>query len=107
MFYNGFTQKEMANSYGVNKLGVEHLNPFFTGGVLFDIQSIKGRRMNKGEEIKVEDLQKALKAQNMSESDIKPGDAVFIQTGWGELWKKDNATFNGGAPGIGSKRANG
>ena len=59
--------------YGVNKLGVEHLNPFFTGGVLFDIQSIKGRRMNKGEEIKVKDLQKALKAQNISESDIKPG----------------------------------
>ena len=105
MFYNGFTQKEMANSYGVNKLGVEHLNPFFTGGVLFDIQSIKGRRMNKGEEIKVEDLQKALKAQNMSESDIKPGDAVFMQTGWGELWKKDNATFNGGAPGIGVEAA--
>ena len=61
MFFNGFTQKEMANSYGVNKLGVEHLNPFFTGGVLFDIQSIKGRRMNKGEEIKVEDLQRHLK----------------------------------------------
>ena len=41
----------------------------------------------------------------MSESDIKPGDAVFMQTGWGELWKKDNATFNGGAPGIGVEAA--
>lgn len=100
-FYNGFSQKEMANSYGVNKLGVEHLNPFFTRGVLFDIQTIRGRRMNKGEEITVADLQAALKAQKMSEADVKPGDAVFFNTGWGSLWKKDNATFNSGAPGIG------
>ncbi len=100
-FYNGFTQKEMSNSYGVNKLGMEHLNPFFTGGVLFDIQNICGRRMNKGEEITVADIQVALKAQNMSEADLKPGDAAFFNTGWGSLWKKDNATFNGGAPGIG------
>lgn len=104
-FYNGFTQKEMSNAYGVNKLGVEQINPFFTGGVLFDIQNIRGRRMNKGEEIKVADLQAALKAQKMSEADIKPGDAVFVNTGWGSLWKKDNATFNGGAPGIGVEAA--
>jgi len=37
----------------------------------------------------------------LTEDDLKPGDAVFFNTGWGSLWKKDNATFNGGAPGIG------
>jgi kynurenine formamidase len=100
-FYNGFTTQEMSNAYGVNKLGVEQLDPFFTRGVLMDVQRLRGRRMNKGEEITAADLQAALKAQNMSEADIRPGDAVFVNTGWGSLWKKDNATFNSGAPGIG------
>ena len=106
MFYNGFTQKEMANSTASTNSGW-NTSIRSSPAVLFDIQSIKGRRMNKGEEIKVEDLQKALKAQNMSESDIKPGDAVFMQTGWGELWKKDNATSMAALRVLSSKRPNG
>jgi kynurenine formamidase len=36
----------------------------------------------------------------MSERDILPGDALFYHTGWGSLWKIDNARFNSGAPGL-------
>src|SRR5215831_9349642 len=32
---------------------------------------------------------------------VKPGDCVFVHTGWGSLWNKDNATFGKGEPGIG------
>ena len=43
----------------------------------------------------------AMQRQNMQQSDIKPGDAVFFNTGWGSLWMKDNNRFNSGEPGIG------
>ena len=57
--------------------------------------------MEAGEEISVADLRAALQKQNMSESDIKPGDAIFFNTGWGSLWRKNNDKFNSGEPGIG------
>ncbi len=100
-FYNGFSQHDMAGSYGLAKLGIEHLNPFFTRGILVDVRDLKGRMLDKGEELSVADITGALKKQGMSASDITPGDAVLFRTGWGELWKKDNARFNSGAPGIG------
>lgn len=37
----------------------------------------------------------------MSEDNIKPGDAIFFNTGWGQLWMKNNDRFNSGEPGIG------
>jgi TAT (twin-arginine translocation) pathway signal sequence len=33
-FYNGFTEAEMADPYGLKKLGIEKVKPFFTRGVL-------------------------------------------------------------------------
>ena len=48
----------------------------------------------------------ALQKQNMQESDIKPGDGIFFNTGWGSLWKKNNDKFNSGEPGIGLEVAN-
>jgi kynurenine formamidase len=39
------------------------------------------------------------------EDDIKPGDAVFFNTGWGSLWLKDNARYNRGEPGPGEEVA--
>ena len=100
-FYNGFTEAEMANAYGLQKLGVENCKPFFTHGVLVDVAALKGRMLNLGEEISVADVQAALQRQGVAESSIQPGDGVFFNTGWGSLWKKDNAKFNSGEPGIG------
>ena len=57
--------------------------------------------MDAGEEITVADLRAALQKQNMQEADIKEGDAVFFNTGWGKLWMKNNDKFNSGEPGIG------
>lgn len=104
-FYNGVSTQEMAGAYGLKKLGVEQLNPFFTRGILMDVRAVKGRMLDKGEEITVQDLKAALGKQGLAEDDITPGDAVFVNTGWGSLWKKDNARFNGGAPGIGVESA--
>jgi kynurenine formamidase len=100
-FYNGFTEVQMANAYGLQKLGMEHCKPFFTRGVLVDVAALKGRMLNLGEEITPADVLAALQRQNIAESSIQPGDGIFFNTGWGSLWMKDNAKFNSGEPGIG------
>ena len=57
--------------------------------------------MEAGEEISLADVRAALQRQNMSEDSIKPGDGIFFNTGWGQLWMKNNDRFNAGEPGIG------
>jgi kynurenine formamidase len=100
-FYNGFTELDMADANGLKKLGIEKCKPFFTRGVLVDVAGLKGRMLNQGEEIKVADVRGALQRQGIAESSIQPGDGIFFNSGWGSLWMKDNAKFNGGEPGIG------
>jgi kynurenine formamidase len=100
-FYNGFTEVDLANAYGLQKLGIEKLKPFFTRGVVIDVAGLKGRMLDKGEEISVADVQAALAKQGIAESSFTPGDGIFFNTGWGSLWMKDNARFNSGEPGIG------
>jgi kynurenine formamidase len=100
-YYNGHTENEIGDAYGLKKLGVEKLKPFFTRGHLVDIQAVKGAMMDAGQEITVADVRAALQKQGLQESDIKPGDAIFFNTGWGSLWMKNNDRFNSGEPGIG------
>ncbi|MBM3393278.1 MAG: cyclase family protein [Betaproteobacteria bacterium] len=116
-FYNGFTTTDLHNNkdaqgssvgaYGLQALGVENIKPFFTRGILFDVMGLKGRMLDKGEEISAADLKACLSRQGLSESDLTEGCAVMWRTGWGEmLWMKDNARFNSGCPGIGVDAAN-
>ncbi|HSE79780.1 MAG TPA: cyclase family protein [Alphaproteobacteria bacterium] len=100
-FYNGFAETDIAGPYGMKKLGIENVKPIFTRGVLLDIQGLRGRMLNGGEEVGVADLTGALQRQGLPASAIGEGDAVFIHTGWGALWMKDNAKYNSGEPGIG------
>lgn len=98
-FYNGFTSQEINDAYGLKKLGAEKAKPFFTRAHLVDVAPLK--TWDAGQEIKLADVRAALERQNVKEADIKPGDAVFFNTGWGQLWMKANDRFNGGEPGIG------
>jgi kynurenine formamidase len=104
-YYNGFTEAEMANAYGLQKLGIEKIKPFFTRGVLVDVAGLKGKMLDRGEEIKLADVQAALQRERIPETSIRSGDAVFFHTGWGSLWMKDNARYNSGEPGIGMEVA--
>ena len=104
-YYNGVTDQEMNSATGMKKLGIENVKPFFTRGHLFDVEAVKGAMMEAGQEITIADLKAALQKQNMQEADIKEGDAVFFNTGWGKLWMKNNDKFNGGEPGIGLEAA--
>lgn len=100
-FYNGFTAADMGSAYGLKKLGVENVKPIISRGILFDLVATKGRNLNLGEEITVADIEETAKKQGIAADGFKPGDCVFLNTGWGSLWNKDNATFVKGCPGIG------
>lgn len=105
-YYNGVHGKELNHPFGLKKLGIEHVKPFFTRGVLVDVEAYKGKMLEKGYEVTVADIQGALKKQGLDpEKGITKGDVVFIHTGWGRLWMKDNAKFLSGEPGIGIKAA--
>lgn len=48
LFYNGTPAGEVMGSYGVQKLGIEQIKPFFTRGVVLDIAAVRGRNLEKG-----------------------------------------------------------
>jgi kynurenine formamidase len=100
-YYNGLTQEEVGGTYGLKKLGAEHLKPFFTRGILLDVLALKGggARLPINYVITVQDIMQTLQKQNIKEPG--EGDAVIFHTGHGSLWKKDNAEFNKGCPGPG------
>ena len=102
-FYNGFKRSEFANAYGHMKLGVENVGPIFTRGILLDVAGHrKTDRLPAGYAITPDELQACLDATKLK---IRPGDAVFIHTGHGGLWMKDNEAYGAGEPGIGMAAA--
>lgn len=99
LFYNGNRGSEFAKAEGLAKLGIENVGALATRGVLIDVAAYKGQAMLAGGyEITRADVEGALKRQNTV---VRSGDAVFIHTGWGSLWVKDNARYTANAPGIG------
>jgi kynurenine formamidase len=103
VFYNGFKLSEFGDAYGLKKLGIEKLNPYFTRGLLVDLVGLKGRDLTVGEVVTVADIQAALRRQGGLT--IGEGDVVLFRTGHGKLWMKDNATYNSGEGGIGATAA--
>lgn len=98
-FYNGWTTRDVVESWGLNRFGTETVPPIVTRGVLVDIPGYKRvERLSKGYAITLSDVQGALKKQGVA---LRPGDAVLFHTGWGGLWGKDNDEFLSGEPGPG------
>lgn len=103
MFYGGTPASEVFGSYGVKKLGMEHVKPFFTRGIVIDMVGLRGKPMELGEEITADDIEAALEKQGIAAPG--EGDVVMFHTGWGSHWITDNEKFNSGCPGIGLSAA--
>lgn len=99
LFYNGVDMADMGSAYGMKKLGIENVKPFFTRGVLVDMVGLLGRDMELGEEISAQQIKDALAKQGTAMPG--EGDIVLFHTGWGKLWMVDNDKYNSGVPGIG------
>lgn len=97
--YNCFKVDEISTRTGFTKLGIENAGFLMTRGVLIDVAALKGvDTLPDTYEITVEDLQAALKRENVS---LEAADAVIIHTGWGRLWDSDVSRYGKGNPGIG------
>lgn len=101
VFYNGITVEEMRGGAGLRKLGVELVRPIITRGILIDVAGYKGvGTLPQSYEVTVEDVRGALGRQGMSESDLRPGDALLFRYGWAVHWE-DAGRYNDNPPGIG------
>jgi kynurenine formamidase len=101
--YNGNAYPDIITSEGLTKLGIESVPPIFTRGVLLDIPRALGRtELDPEYAISADDLLAAMTAQGIEAS---AGDVVFVHTGWGSLWGKDNARYAMTEPGIGLSAA--
>lgn len=98
-FYNGWRSRDVVESWGLKRFGIESVPPLVTRGVLVDVAAYKGvDRLEPGYVISVADFEGALTRQNVR---VERGDVVLIHTGWGGLWGKDNDRFLSGEPGPG------
>ena len=112
-YYNQTPMGKFVTQNYLKKLGLENLKSFATRGVLIDAVQVfkaagklksnpacKADCLDGGTVITEADLQAGLKATNVT---LREGDAVFIHTGWGDLFRQfpaQNATYNASEPGI-------
>jgi len=104
IFYNGYDAREFASPTGTTKLGMEHVKPFVTRGLVLDIldlkisqgatsalQTVNGNKMlTNSYRITLEDIQAAMKRARLGK--IEAGDVVCFRTGWHYL-ADDPATY--------------
>ena len=88
-YYNGFTQAQVKPSPDAPllKLGVDKAVPVMTSAVMLDAVAYRGRRLDAGELVTAADIEGMLSLQGLQHRGILPGDAVFVHTGWGRLWR--------------------
>jgi len=117
-YYNQTPMGKYINQNNMTRLGLENIKSFATRGVLIDLVKVyqnagklksnpacKGPCIDKGTVISADDLQAGLKLYNVT---LREGDAVFLHTGWVDLFNQfpaQNALYNSGEPGLGVEAA--
>ena len=119
-YYNQTPMGKYVTQNYLKRLGIENIKTFATRGVIIDSVKVfqdagklkpnaacKSPCLDGGTVITEADLQAGLKLYNVT---LREGDAVFINTGWDDLFKQfpaQNATYNGSEPGISKSAGNG
>jgi kynurenine formamidase len=117
-YYNQTPMGKYVTQNYLKRLGIENMKSFATRGVIIDAVKVfqaagklkanaacKTPCLDAGTVITDADLQAGLKMYNVT---LQEGDAVFINTGWGDIFQQfpaQNATYNGGEPGISKSAA--
>ena len=112
-YYNQNAMGKFVGQNYMKKLGIDKLKSFATRGVIIDLVKVfqeagklkpnaacKTPCLDGGTLITEADLQAGLKMYGVT---LREGDAVFLNTGWGDLFKQfpaQNALYNGPEPGI-------
>lgn len=100
LYFNCNKAIDFAATDGLKKLGVEHVPPVATRGVLLDMAGYFNTDIVKeGTAFNRADIEGAMKRQGVKP--IEKGDVVLFYTGWLKLLGKDNKRFGSAAPGLG------
>jgi len=96
--YGGLDANEVSTDFGLVKLGIEHAPSIVSRGLLLDVSGLDGGAfLEAGRSIGPTDIEKCLMSNKLQ---IRPGDIVLINTGWGRFYMADNARYLSGEPGI-------
>src|ERR1700751_368526 len=117
-YYNQTPMGKYVTQNYLKKLGLEHIKTFATRGVIIDLVKVfqddgklksnpacKGPCLDGGTVITEADLQAGLKLYDVT---LREGDAVFLHTGWGDLFSQfpaQNAIYNKSEPGLSKSAA--
>lgn len=96
--HGGYSAAAVVDDFGMSHLGIENCPPIVARGVCLDVSGIDGgAHLASGRAVTKDDLQRACERGKF---DIRAGDVVCIQTGWGRYFMKDNDRYVAGEPGI-------
>jgi kynurenine formamidase len=117
-YYNQTPMGKYVTQNNLKRLGIENIKTFATRGVFIDAVKVfqdagklkanaacRTPCLDAGTVITEADLQAGLKMYNVT---LREGDAVFINTGWGDLFLQfpaQNAAYNAGEPGLSKSAA--
>ena len=97
--YNNIRNKDIIDSFGTRKLGMEGVPAFIARGILLDVAGHLGKEiLPAGYAIQPHELDATRASQGGTE--VRRGDVVFVHTGWGRHWD-DPETQLSGEPGLG------
>lgn len=100
-YYNGFTPEEVYDANGLKKLGIEHVKPIITRGILIDIARLKSvPTLPDGHVVTMQDVRDVLERQGIDEASITPGDAIFFNFGWWRMVGEPEKYTSFNWPGI-------
>jgi kynurenine formamidase len=99
LLYNGVDNRVIDDA-GASKLGIEHVGPIVTRGVLLDIARLHDvDALDAGYAIGAQDLDNAAKREGVH---VESGDIVLVRTGNMRLLRAgDKKRYVGNAPGLG------
>jgi kynurenine formamidase len=98
LIYNGLRNKDVIDTFGTKRLGIEKMPPMIARGVLIDVATHNGVEMlEAGYAIQPQELDAVLAAQGTK---VESGDVVLVHTGWGRNWRNPKKMLSG-EPGLG------
>jgi kynurenine formamidase len=104
VYYNCNKAADFAQADGLKKLGIEHVPPIATRGVLLDMAGyFKTDIVKEGTAFNRAEIEGAMKRQGVRS--IERGDVVLFHTGWTKLIGKDNKRYGSVEPGLGVEGA--
>jgi kynurenine formamidase len=95
--YGGLESDRIETPTGFKQLGIEHVPPLLTRGVLLDVATWKGQTpLPRHHSIGADELIACARAQNV---EVAPGDVLLVRTGYDTLWHDEETYLQ--AAGVG------